>query len=146
MLEAISLLMGVGEKLIDHFFPSKEAADKAKLELLKLQQSGALEALARESGLLEAQAKINLVEAGSDKTFVAGARPFLMWVCGAAFAYTYVLQPFAVFCYAAATGQTLSLPELNISGMMPVLLGMLGLGGMRSFEKVRKVQHLGVKG
>ena len=63
-----------------------------------------------------------------------------MWVCAAAFAWAFVLEPIATFTLAAA-GRPFVLPKLDMSEMMPVLMGMLGLSGLRSYEKTQGVQN-----
>jgi hypothetical protein len=85
-----------------------------------------------------AQLEINKVEAASRSTFVAGWRPFIGWSCGVALAWNYIAQPILVFTLAQ-TGHLVDLPALDMSQMMPVLMGMLGLGGLRTFEKYKSV-------
>ena len=85
-----------------------------------------------------AQLEINKQEAAHRNIFVAGWRPFIGWSCGFAMCYAYIIQPITVFILAQ-TGNLVNLPTLDLSEMMPVLLGMLGLGGLRSFEKYKKV-------
>lgn len=117
--------------LIDKLFTSEDERAAAKLKLLEMEQAGQL-----------AQIAVNLKEAECENTFVAGWRPFIGWTCGIAFAYSFVLQPFLTFLawlVMASTGERLpveTLPTLDLAGMMPVLLGMLGLGGLRTWEKV----------
>ena len=82
-----------------------------------------------------AQLAVDQAEASNKSMFVAGWRPAIGWACSAAFGWTYVGQPVASWV-AALAGHPVALPALDVSGMMPVLLGMLGLGGMRTFEKV----------
>ena len=84
------------------------------------------------------QAETNKVEAGHRSLFVAGWRPFIGWSCGFALAYTYVMQPILTFGLAQA-GYLVDLPAVDMSQMMPVLMGMLGLGGLRTFEKVKGI-------
>jgi len=85
-----------------------------------------------------AQLEISKQEAAHRSIFVAGWRPFIGWSCGFAMCYAYIIQPITVFILAQ-TGNLVNLPTLDLSEMMPVLLGMLGLGGLRSFEKYKKV-------
>ncbi len=85
-----------------------------------------------------AQLEINKQEAAHRSVFVAGWRPFIGWTCGVALAYTYVLQPVLVFILAQ-TGHLVQLPTMNLGEMMPVLMGMLGLGGLRTYEKFKGV-------
>jgi len=85
-----------------------------------------------------AQLEINKQEAAHRNIFVSGWRPFIGWSCGIAMCYAYIIQPITIFVLAQ-TGNLVTLPTLDLSEMMPVLLGMLGLGGLRSFEKYKKI-------
>ncbi len=127
--DPISSAFELGSKLIDRLWPDPAQAANAKLELIKLQQSGELSQIA-------GQLEINKVEAASASVFVAGWRPFVGWVCGAAFAYKFVIAPMAVFILAAM-GKNVVLPSLDVSEMSSVLFGMLGLSGLRTLEKIR---------
>lgn len=135
----LGAVLDIGSKLIDRLWPDPKAAADAKLKLLELQQSGALAELTANTDLAKAQAAINQQESASSSLFVAGWRPFVGWCCGGAFAYSFILQPFATFIFAAChiPIDPKTLPALDISGFMPVLLGMLGLGAMRTYEKVQ---------
>lgn len=86
-----------------------------------------------------AQIEVNKVEAASSSLFVAGWRPFVGWSCGSAYAYTFVVQPFLLFMLTAAQVpiNTAQLPVLDMGELGVVLFGMLGLGAMRSYEKVK---------
>lgn len=128
-LDPISAALGIGEELIKRLWPDPAQAASAQLELIKLQQSGELAQIA-------GQMEINKVEAASSSTFVAGWRPFIGWVCGAAFAYKFVLAPIGAFALAVA-GHPIVMPVLDFTEMSSVLLGMLGLSGMRTFEKIK---------
>jgi hypothetical protein len=81
---------------------------------------------------------VNKVEAASRSVFVAGWRPFVGWACGVSLAWSYICQPILTFALVQA-GYGVELPALDMSQMMPVLMGMLGLGGLRSFEKYKGV-------
>jgi len=85
----------------------------------------------------KAQLEVNKVEAGHTSLFVAGWRPFIGWTCGVALCYHFVLQPFLTFLLFSF-GQPMDLPQFDMSTLTTILLGMLGLGGMRSFEKGKK--------
>lgn len=87
------------------------------------------------------QTQINAIEAANQNLFVSGWRPFIGWVCGAAFAYKFILQPFLVFALIAFGSEFdyRTLPTLDWSEMSTVLIGLLGLGGLRSFEKIKGV-------
>ena len=81
-----------------------------------------------------AQIEVNKIEAGHRSIFVAGWRPFLGWCLSFAMAYHFILQPIAIFSISVA-GLSYDLPQFDMSSLMTVLLGMLGLGGMRTYEK-----------
>lgn len=134
----IGPLLKIGEGLINRFFPDPAQAAAAQHELQKMALTGELEQLARDSDLAKAQIAVNAAEAASGSLFVAGWRPFIGWTCGAAFAYKFVLAPAAAFALTVA-GYPVELPVLDFTEMSTVLLGMLGLSGMRSFEKIKGV-------
>ena len=126
-----NLLPIVGD-VIGRFLPEdKEARAQAEREI----ETRLAEHLAKVD---MAQIEVNKAEGQHRSIFVAGWRPFIGWTCGFALAYTYVIQPMLVFGLAQA-GHLVTLPQVDMSLMMPVLLGMLGLGGMRSFEKFKGV-------
>lgn len=84
-----------------------------------------------------AQIAVNQAEAASANWFVAGWRPAVGWICAVAFGYSYVLYPFMEFAIKVVhpSIDLSGMPKLDLSDMMPVLLGMLGLGTMRTYEK-----------
>jgi hypothetical protein len=77
------------------------------------------------------QAEISRVQAGHRSIFVAGARPFLMWVCGLGFLFAFVINP--VLQWLAPE---LGSPELPLDAMLELTLAMLGLAGLRTVEKL----------
>jgi len=83
--------------------------------------------------LLEIQTKINEIEAGHRTVFVAGWRPFIGWVCGFALAYNFVVRDLFIW---ALKPESIP-PALQMEHLMTVLLGMLGLGGLRTYEKIK---------
>jgi hypothetical protein len=97
------------------------------------------DALAFQLAQMQAQSDTNKAEAGNGSVFVAGWRPFIGWVCGSAFAWTFVLGPMVSYA-AKLAGITVALPVLDLSELTPVLLGMLGLGAMRTVEKVNGIK------
>jgi hypothetical protein len=96
------------------------------------------EQLAATVALIQGQMDINKAEATNPNLFVAGWRPFIGWVCGSAFAYKFVLAPALAFGMTAA-GHPIELPVLDFTEMSTVLLGLLGLGGLRTVEKIKGV-------
>ena len=87
-----------------------------------------------------AQLEVNKAEASHKSLFVAGWRPFVGWVCAVALAYHFIFQPIMVFAISFY-GLAITLPEFDMGSLMTILMGMLGLGGLRTFEKVQKVQR-----
>ena len=85
--------------------------------------------------LIELQTKINEAEATHRSIFVAGWRPFIGWICGIALAYNFILRDLLVF----AMGSEFVPPALQMEHLMTVLMGMLGLGAFRTYEKVKNV-------
>ncbi len=85
-----------------------------------------------------AQVEVNKIEAASSNSFTSNWRPAIGWICGAGFAYAAVLSPFLTWIsFWIANGKPGPAPVLDTSTLMPVLLGMLGLGTMRSFDKMQ---------
>lgn len=136
-LDPLSAALDIGGKLIDRLFPDPTARAAAKLQLVQLQQNGELAKLAAETSLLTGQQDINKIEAASEHIFISGWRPFIGWICGAAFGYHFVLQPLLAFCFAAA-GHSITLPVFQMNELSTVLMGMLGLGSLRTVEKLKK--------
>ena len=83
--------------------------------------------------IIELQTKINEIEAGHRTLFVAGWRPFIGWICGVALAYNFVIRDLFIWITKTADAP----PALQMEHLMTVLLGMLGLGGLRTFEKIK---------
>ena len=118
--------------LLDKFIP--DAGERAKLahEIATMAEKQAHE-------LALAQLDVNKAEAASSSLFKGGWRPFIGWTCGAAFAYHFVLQPLLVFVLVTAGEPVPDLPKFEMDALMTVLFGMLGLGGLRTFEKFKGV-------
>ena len=87
----------------------------------------------------KAQIAVNAVEAKHRSIFIAGWRPYIGWVCGIALTFQYILHPIISWLVTLMMDKPVYPPLLDMSAMMPVLLGMLGLGGLRTYEKLKKV-------
>tara|TARA_R110002074_G_scaffold333074_1_gene503337 strand:- start:25 stop:396 length:372 start_codon:yes stop_codon:yes gene_type:complete len=85
----------------------------------------------------KAQIEVNKIEAGQSNLFVSGWRPFVGWTCGVALCYHFVLQPFLMFVMLSI-GNPIELPVFQMETLTTVLMGMLGLGGLRTYEKVKR--------
>ena len=130
-LDPLSALLDIGGKVIDRVWPDPAQAAAAKLELFKLQQSGELAQIA-------GQMEVNKAEAANPNVFVSGWRPFIGWVCGLGFGVQFVFGPLAEWG-SALYGHPVKFPPMDTGTMMPLLLGMLGLGGLRTAEKIQGV-------
>ena len=137
----ISGLFSAAQSLIERFFPDPEKKAAAQLELLKMQQNGDLAQLAAETDLAKLQIQTNIEEAKSTNWFVAGWRPGIGWVCGAGLAYASLIEPFARFIAKVWFGYTGDFPVISTDLTLQILMGMLGLGAMRSLEKVKNVEE-----
>jgi hypothetical protein len=126
-MDPITAIVTVGSQLITRLFPDPAQAAAANLELTKMQMSGEL---AQITGQLD----INKVEAASTSVFVSGWRPFVGWVCGLGLGYVAIVEPIARFI-ATMVGYTGNFPSIDTTITMQVLMGMLGLAGMRSYDK-----------
>ena len=133
----ISGLFSAAQSLIERFFPDPEKKAAAQLELLKMQQNGELAQLAAETDLAKLQLQVNVEEAKSTNWFVAGWRPGIGWVCGAGLAYAALIEPFARFIAKVGFAYTGEFPVISTDLTLQILMGMLGLGAMRSVEKIK---------
>lgn len=117
---------------VDKLFHTEEEKAAARLKLLEMAQQGDL-----------AQMEVNLADAQSGSFWQAGWRPAVGWACAAAFVFAFLIQPFiwTVAFYTAEFGgyeiDLSGLPTLDLATMMPILIGMLGLGGLRTYEKAK---------
>lgn len=122
---------------VERIWPDKSKQEEAKAAIEQAQLAGQLQEMQAAWDNARGQLDVNKVEAASSSLWVSGWRPFVGWCCGSAFAYAYIMQPLMIFTATCAGKNLHDLPSLDIAGMMPVLLGMLGLGGMRTFEKIK---------
>jgi len=125
MLQA---LIGPVTGILDKFIEDKDQKAALAHEIATMSEKHAQE-------LAKGQLEINKAEAASGSVFKGGWRPFIGWVCGVAFAYHFVLQPFIVFGVTAVGVDIPELPSFDMGSLMTVMMGMLGLGGLRSYEK-----------
>jgi hypothetical protein len=134
-LDPISALFDLGKTAIEKIWPdpSKRADELFRLEQLKQQGDFAL--MKAQVDLLLGQIEVNKIEAQSSSLFVSGWRPWAGWVGGVAFAYASIVEPIARFIAKVVYDYQGNFPEINTDLTIQVLLGMLGLGLMRSFDK-----------
>lgn len=122
-------LIGPITGIVDKLVPDKDLREKLNHELSMSLHNANL-----------AQLEVNKAEASHKSIFVAGWRPFVGWVCGVALAYHFILAPLIQFGFALS-GFDQELPEFDFSQLSTVLMGMLGLGGLRTFEKMKQVSR-----
>lgn len=135
-ITGVGSVLDFGSKIIDRVWPDPAQRDAAKLELLKAQQAGEFRAEDRALEIAKGQIDVNKAEASSESVFVAGWRPAIGWTCGAALAFKFIGGPSAVVLMAML-GHPITLPEFDFSEMSTILLGMLGLGTLRTVEKIK---------
>lgn len=119
--------IAAGLKVLDKFIPDPEARAKAEADL-----RDSLQAWDKQ------QNDVNAVEAANPNLFVAGWRPFIGWTCGLALAYQYVLAPLVMWL-ALTWGFHLAAPPKLDETLWQLVFAMLGIGGLRTFEKVKGV-------
>lgn len=123
-------LFEIGKSLIDRFLPDPAAKAAAELELVKMAADGDMKQML-------AQLEINAQEAQNPSLFVAGGRPLFMWIGGFGFGYATIIQPF--LAWVALIKGWPAPPDVNVDLLWVVITGLLGIGGMRSFEKTKGV-------
>jgi len=123
-------VLEIGKNLLDRWIPDPEKKREAEMEMIRMAADGELKQVI-------AQLEINAREASHPSVFVAGWRPFFGWAGGAGFIYATMLQP--LLSWVASIKGWPAPPTLNIDLLWVVITGMLGIGGLRSFEKVKNV-------
>lgn len=133
MLPLLATLLPAVVGVIDKFIPDTASRDKAKAEA----QMVLLQTLAA-SDL--AQQEVNKVEAANSSVFVSGWRPACGWICALALGYQYLVIPFATWGFAMAHMIVPAFPLLD-DNLWQLLFGMLGMGGLRTFERIKGVDR-----
>lgn len=130
----IDKLIGPVAGLLDKFIPDADEKQRLAHEIATMSERHAQE-------LARGQIEINKAEAAHKSIFVAGWRPATGWCLSIALFWHFVLQPFATFVIAYTGVEIPPLPAFDMDSLLTVLLGMLGLGGLRTFEKTKKVSR-----
>jgi|TARA_R100001460_G_scaffold9664_4_gene23056 hypothetical protein len=126
----IQALIGPVTGILDKFIEDKDQKNALAHEIATMAERHAQETKM-------AQIEVNKAEAQHKSIFVSGWRPFIGWTCGTALAYHFVLAPIILFATAYAGVEVPELPSFDMETLTTILLGMLGLGGLRSFEKYK---------
>jgi len=129
-MSIVASLVGPVTGLLDKFIEDKDQKAMLAHKISTMSEE-------HHQDLMKAQIEVNKVEAASSNLFVAGWRPFIGWTCGLGMFGNFITIPFSNFVLALV-GMDIVIPLVPLETMMPVLMGMLGLGAMRSFEKTRK--------
>jgi len=129
MLAAISALIGPVSAILDKVIPDKDLRERLAHEIATMASREAM-----------AQIEVNKVEAAHHSMFVAGWRPAIGWICALGMAGNFLVIPFVNMALELSETGVL-IPMIELSEMMPVLMGMLGLGAMRTVEKVKAVSR-----
>ncbi len=129
-MSLLSSLVGPATDLLDKVIPDQDLKRKLSHEIATMADKHAQEALL-------AQLEINKAEAASGSLFKGGWRPAVGWICAIAFAYHFVLQPLIIFVVAIVGVDIPDLPKFNMNTLLTVLGGLLGIGGLRTYEKQR---------
>ena len=127
-MSLLTSLVGPATDLLDKFIEDKDQKAKLAHELATMADKHAQE-------IALAQIAVNKEEASSGSIFKGGWRPFIGWVCGIAFFYHFVLNPIILFVIAIIGIEIPTLPEFQMNTLLTVLGGMLGIGGLRTYEK-----------
>ena len=122
-------VIGIADKVLGKFIPDKTLRDELRHEMNMAFHEANL-----------AQLEVNKQEAASQSMFVAGWRPSVGWICSISMAYHFIIQPLLVFILKA-NGIEVDLPEFEFSQLSTILMGMLGLGGLRTYEKLQGVSR-----
>jgi hypothetical protein len=131
----VTALIGPIAKLLEKVIPDKDLREKLAYDI-------ATQAATQAHEISQAQIELNRQEAAHSSLFVAGWRPFAGWVCVSAMAFNFIGAPL-INWGTQLSGSDVVLPILDLTIMMPVLLGMLGMGGLRTVDKFNRVEQKG---
>lgn len=131
-MNPISAIASVVGSIIGRLWPDKTEEQKQQF-LMEMQRE------LNDTQLAVSQLEVNKAEAANPNLFVSGARPFIMWGLGFALLWHFLFEPMIIFLLSASGHAVPVMPDLNINDLMPVLFGMLGLGTMRTVEKLKGV-------
>lgn len=124
-LTGLGSVADLANAVVARIWPDKTEQEKAQL--------------AAAVTLVQGQLSVNQAEASNPSVFVAGWRPFIGWVCGAALVYHYIVRPMLPWLLAMFGKPVPPIPPLDMGDLITILLGMLGLGGLRTYEKKQGV-------
>lgn len=122
-------------KIIEKVIPDPQAKAAAQLKTLEMQQAGEFKQIETDLQLALGQLEVNKIEAAAPDIFRGGWRPAVGWVCVIGLLYTYLGQP--LLAWASGIWDVPAPPSLDLGDLLILLGGMLGLGGMRTMERLK---------
>tara|TARA_R100001369_G_C3280851_1_gene161952 strand:- start:295 stop:696 length:402 start_codon:yes stop_codon:yes gene_type:complete len=131
-MSLIASLIGPVTGILDKVIPDSDMKAKLAHEIATMSDQHAQQ-------LALAQVEVNKAEAASGSLFKGGWRPFVGWICGIALLYHFILSPLILFGVSLAGVDIPPIPEFDMGSLMTVLMGMLGLGGLRTYEKQKGI-------
>jgi len=149
-IDPVTAILSTGKWAIERIWPDPVKQAEEQRKLAELAQNGDLAQLDAHVKLMLGQLEVNKSEAQHKSIFVAGWRPFIGWVGGLALAYQFVIYPLLIWAWAVCKANGLigdmdPPPVIDSSALLTVVLGMLGIGTMRSVDKRNKVQTDSIK-
>jgi hypothetical protein len=139
MIPFLDVLTPIVSKILD-FIPDPQKKAEAQLKFQQELDANSQAILNAVAQIDKGQLEINVEEAKSSNLFVSGWRPFIGWVGGFALTWQYVLQPIVTYVFTIC-GKTVNLPIFDFSAMSTILMAILGLGGLRTWEKYNGSQN-----
>ena len=130
----IGAVADLAKDLVGKFFPDKTEQEKAQMSLI-------LTTMQNQMAMNQGQMDINKIEAASPSVFVSGWRPFVGWVCGVSCAWNWIGLPIGKFIFSSF-GKVLEVAPADLTQMLPLLMGLLGMGALRTYEKTQGVARL----
>lgn len=127
----IGAIADLAKDLVGRFFPDKTESEKAQMSLI-------LTTMQNQMAMNQGQMDTNKIEAANPNFFVSGWRPFVGWICGGACAWNWIGLPICLFI-ATSFGKKIEVAPADISQMLPLLMGLLGMGALRTYEKTQGV-------
>lgn len=126
-------VLSMGQALIERFFPDKEKQAEAERQMMLMMAQGELQTVL-------AQLEINAREASHPSIWTSGWRPFFGWGLGTLLLYHYMVREWIVWAFMVWAPQLPPPPSANVDEILfELMFGLLGIAGMRSFEKVKRV-------
>ena len=133
MTYLIDRLISPISNLLDKLIPDKDLKEQLAHDIATMAER-------HSHNIIKEQIEVNKIEASNKSLFVSGWRPAVGWTCCLGLAGNFLIIPFSNFIMALA-GSDIVIPLIDVSTMMPVLMGMLGLGTMRTVEKINNVER-----